>query len=243
MEKKHSLELRIGPIPAFEKEPLQPVFYKELFRFFHPGNYYYFFLDCDENRIEFLSPEVKTTLGVKNQIGYESLVQRIHPDDCPFFFEYRRKFDEFFSALAAEKKQFYKLSFDVRIQSLNGRFLRILHQEVPVHYDDNRIFKSLCIHTDISALKRTGMPEINFMGMNGAQSFCYDELSHRADPAAERLTNKETEVLNLILMGKKSKEIADILGISIYTVNNHRKNILRKCRCRTPQELIIKYSR
>lgn len=42
------------------------------------------------------------------------------------------------------------------------------------------------------------------------------------------LTEREKEVLRLIRAGKLSKEISDLLRISIHTVNRHRQNILRK---------------
>lgn len=42
------------------------------------------------------------------------------------------------------------------------------------------------------------------------------------------LSTRETEILSKISQGMLSKEIADILKISVNTVNNHRQNILRK---------------
>lgn len=42
------------------------------------------------------------------------------------------------------------------------------------------------------------------------------------------MTVREREILLLIHQGLLSKEIADKLNLSIYTVNNHRKNILAK---------------
>ena len=44
----------------------------------------------------------------------------------------------------------------------------------------------------------------------------------------KQLTVREKEILLLIARGLLSKEIAYKLNISIYTVNNHRKNILLK---------------
>ncbi len=44
----------------------------------------------------------------------------------------------------------------------------------------------------------------------------------------QQLSNREKEILRLIRQGFLSKEIAHQLGVSIYTVNNHRKNILSK---------------
>ena len=42
------------------------------------------------------------------------------------------------------------------------------------------------------------------------------------------LTGREKEILLLIRIGLQSKEIADRLGISTYTVSRHRQNILSK---------------
>jgi len=44
------------------------------------------------------------------------------------------------------------------------------------------------------------------------------------------LSAREKEILKMIQSGKKSKEIADVLFISINTVNRHRQNILEKMR-------------
>jgi DNA-binding NarL/FixJ family response regulator len=42
------------------------------------------------------------------------------------------------------------------------------------------------------------------------------------------LSTRESEVLNHVLEGKTSNEIADLLFISINTVHTHRRNILKK---------------
>jgi DNA-binding CsgD family transcriptional regulator len=44
----------------------------------------------------------------------------------------------------------------------------------------------------------------------------------------EQLTNREKEIISLIIEGKTNKQIADILYISYETVKTHRKNIFRK---------------
>lgn len=44
----------------------------------------------------------------------------------------------------------------------------------------------------------------------------------------ERLTNREKEVLKLIAEGKSNREIADLLFISVHTVQNHRASIMKK---------------
>jgi DNA-binding NarL/FixJ family response regulator len=42
------------------------------------------------------------------------------------------------------------------------------------------------------------------------------------------LTKREEEIIKLLAVGKTSKEIADILFLSEYTIETHRKNIMRK---------------
>ncbi len=46
--------------------------------------------------------------------------------------------------------------------------------------------------------------------------------------ASESLTPREREVLKLVAEGHTNKEIADYLGISVKTVENHRANLMRK---------------
>jgi DNA-binding NarL/FixJ family response regulator len=42
------------------------------------------------------------------------------------------------------------------------------------------------------------------------------------------ITGRETEILDLVVRGKRSKEIADTLGLSVRTVDKHRENLMRK---------------
>ena len=53
-------------------------------------------------------------------------------------------------------------------------------------------------------------------------------LASAVVPADQQLTKPEKEILLLIRQGFLSKEIASKLNLSIYTVHNHRKNILAK---------------
>ncbi|MFA7650587.1 MAG: response regulator transcription factor [Flavobacteriaceae bacterium] len=52
--------------------------------------------------------------------------------------------------------------------------------------------------------------------------------SAKETPIEKLITSREKEIIALIKQGKTAKEISDILNISVFTVDTHRKNILKK---------------
>ncbi len=61
------------------------------------------------------------------------------------------------------------------------------------------------------------------------------------EPPLERLTKREMEVLRLIAEWKSSKEIANLLFISVRTVQNHRARIMSKLDMKKTADL-VKYA-
>lgn len=59
-----------------------------------------------------------------------------------------------------------------------------------------------------------------------------------ADNENVSITPREQEILKLIALGKTSQEIAEILGISVRTVQNHRSNIMQKLGIKTAAGLV-----
>jgi DNA-binding NarL/FixJ family response regulator len=55
------------------------------------------------------------------------------------------------------------------------------------------------------------------------------------------LTHREREIVKLLASGKTSKEIAELLYISLRTVQNHRANIMRKLNFKRTTDL-VKYA-
>lgn len=67
-----------------------------------------------------------------------------------------------------------------------------------------------------------------------------DRRQHEADTARrlEHLTQREREVLELIIAGRLNKQIADTLGISIKTVEVHRSRVMEKMGAGSLAELV-----
>ena len=53
------------------------------------------------------------------------------------------------------------------------------------------------------------------------------------------LTPREKEILQLVAEGKTNKEVANLLKLSLYTVESHRGNILEKLNLHSVPELIL----
>jgi two-component system, NarL family, response regulator NreC len=60
-----------------------------------------------------------------------------------------------------------------------------------------------------------------------------------ADDSYELLTTREREILQLLAEGKSNKEVANMLNLSLYTVETHRTHILQKLNLHTVPELIL----
>jgi two-component system, NarL family, response regulator NreC len=55
----------------------------------------------------------------------------------------------------------------------------------------------------------------------------------------ELLTSREREILQLVAEGRSNKEVANMLNLSLYTVETHRSNILDKLNLHSVPELIL----
>jgi DNA-binding NarL/FixJ family response regulator len=60
-----------------------------------------------------------------------------------------------------------------------------------------------------------------------------------AEDAYDLLTPREREILQLIAEGKSNKDVANLLNLSVYTVETHRSNIMEKLNLRGIPELIL----
>ncbi|MBI5772822.1 MAG: response regulator transcription factor [Verrucomicrobia bacterium] len=72
----------------------------------------------------------------------------------------------------------------------------------------------------------------------GAQNKAVSAVADDAESGVTSLTAREREIVQLLAEGKLNKEVADILGISVKTVETHRTNIMRKLRFHSISELV-----
>ena len=66
------------------------------------------------------------------------------------------------------------------------------------------------------------------------------KLKHSGvEDAYDLLTPREREILQLVVEGKSNKEVANLLNLSVYTVETHRSNIMQKLNLKGVPELTL----
>jgi len=135
--------------------------------------------------------------------------------------------------------------------------LQALLQRHPIHAlvisdEDNPVVIHHALGTGIQSFLTKGCsaPEIRnalVAILTGEKFFCNKILDlifskHYANDAEScaptQLSERELEIVALLVDGKSSKAIAEELCLSLHTVYTHRKNIMRKLQIRTVQELV-----
>jgi two-component system response regulator NreC len=60
-----------------------------------------------------------------------------------------------------------------------------------------------------------------------------------SEDSYDLLTPREREILQLIAEGKSNKDVANLLNLSVYTVETHRANLMEKLKLKSVPELIL----
>lgn len=204
--------------------------HKKLLNFFQVGDFYYYIFNVKSSVFDLMSNEVKTVLGYEpGEIDVSFFLSKIHPDDQPWFLNFENKVIEFFASLTAEQIPNYKVRYDYRIQKKNGEYIRILQQVVTIQFDKNKaLLRTFGVHTDISHIKKEGLPVLSFIGLNNEPSYIGVEVKNIFHTNKSLLTRREVQIVSLLIEGMNSEDISRELFISRQTVNSHRKNVLKK---------------
>lgn len=168
----------------------------------------------------------KNETDVISTIWEDDIFDKIHPDDLIEkhflelqFFHLQKKID-------ASEKSNYHVSSRLRMKNKLGEYIPIQHRMFYVCNSENgNPWLALCLYNSVYA----GLPPSNYEGLivNSVTGNCIKPDKQKCNKI---LSDREKEVLQLIGKGRTSKEIADQLSISKYTVDRHRQNILEKLR-------------
>ena len=160
-----------------------------------------------------------------NSSDEDLIYNRLHPEDLVEKRMLEYEFFKYVDALPGDEKLGYKATCRIRIKGREGNYLFVNNStQILQPSPSGSIWLILCCYDLASdGAEVAGIcPHIinNNTGEVVALAF--------SDMKKQILSAREKEILRLIMDGKPSKQIADLLNISIHTVNRHRQNILEK---------------
>ena len=150
---------------------------------------------------------------------------------------------------------------DISMPNLRGieaiREIKTIHPNVKIlivtmHEDKEYLLQSLAAGADGYFLKKDADTELfaaiekirngkNYVSPHLSEELANDWEQIRVGFTKPLLTKREREVLKLIAEGKSNKEIADLLFVSVHTVERHRANIMEKLNLKRTADL-VKYA-
>ncbi|UQB70477.1 response regulator transcription factor [Epilithonimonas zeae] len=185
--------------------------------------------DLKNNKSYIYSGKIADELNIfqnRNQLEIESiwedeLFNILNPDDVLQKHILELQFFQFIKTMAFDKRKDFCIISKLRLLSNSRSLIHKMFYFSDVHHKNVEL--ALCLyHFDF-------LPSSDYTGMiiNTAEGSIIQQTEVEN---SNFLSAREKEILKMIQSGKKSKEIADFLFISINTVNRHRQNILEKMR-------------
>jgi len=168
---------------------------------------------------------------------------------------------ELLKLLNANQLDPHLVILDISMPNVRGieaiREIKTIHPNVKIlivtmHKDKEYLLQSLAAGADGYFLKKDADTELfaaiekirngkNYLSPQLSEELADDWEQIRVGFNKPLLTKREREVLKLIAEGKSNKEIADLLFVSIHTVERHRANIMEKLNLKRTADL-VKYA-
>jgi len=195
-------------------------------------------------RFEYVSKNIEACLGIKKREfetkGMRYLWSLMHPDDIDKWLQALDGLMKFtLSEIGNEDRNLMSYTWNYRLKNNQGKYVNVIQNTTPLGFDaqnkpiiglahytvlDGEIFMEVCA----SAKKLNKNNEYETVYFNTfSQKLLNDGIS-----------NRERDIIRLLVLNRSSKEIASKLNISPNTVDTHRRNILKKLNVSSTGELI-----
>jgi DNA-binding CsgD family transcriptional regulator len=199
---------------------------------------FFYIADLLQMKIHFTSSGSLDIIGVDPDLFDLSVfITRVHGDDRGRYSLARSMVIKSGYELLIKHKGISLLSTHFKQRNASGGFIHLLFQAYSFYSEtpDKTIF-TLLVLTDLSSFKIDNHGYHYYLGDDPAM-FRYPDVDLLR--TGNVYTDREFEIIKLIAEGLGSEQIADKLFLSVNTINTHRRNILKKTRKSTTQELVI----
>tara|TARA_R110000787_G_scaffold43892_2_gene107462 strand:+ start:33954 stop:34724 length:771 start_codon:yes stop_codon:yes gene_type:complete len=212
---------------------------------FLPYNSTFFCLTNTQNlSFEYISKNMFPCLGLDSQNmkekGMRYFWSRIHPDDVESWLSALNKLMDFtINEILEEDRKQMSYTWNYRFKNSKDEYLNIIQNTTPLDFDkEYKPIIGLAHYTILdSKIKMDVCASAKFLNKNNEYETKYfNNFSQKL--LTNGISNRERDIVRLLILNKTSKEIAEKLFISSNTVDTHRRNILKKLNISSTGELV-----
>lgn len=157
-------------------------------------------------------------------IWEDELLDLIHPEDVEKKYKLELSFFNVCKSMDEQSRKGNELITTLRIKSIEGNYVQFKHRLI--YFDKSEagdMVLALCLYNLVIEYPGCEAPNGVIVNLRSGKV-----ISQGVDGLSEILSLREKQIMQLIKLGDRSKDIAEKLSLSIHTVNRHRQNIFNK---------------
>lgn len=193
---------------------------------------------------EYVSKNMFSCLGYTSKEfqdkGMRYLWSKIHPDDIDLWLKALNDLMVFtLDSISLESRIKMSYTWNYRVKNNKGVYVNVIQNTTPLEFDSvGKPIIGLAHYTVLNAqIKMDVCASANLLNdQNEYETKYFNNFSQKL--LTDGISNRERDIIRLLVLDKSSKEIASKLNISPNTVDTHRRNILRKMNISSTGELI-----
>lgn len=195
-------------------------------------------------KFEYISKNFNSCLGIDPKIleaqGMRYFWSRIHPEDVEIWLSALNHLMEFtLSEVPFDSRKRMNYTWNYRLKNSNDEYVNIIQNTTPLSLDlDMKPIIGLAHYTVINPnIKMHITASAKLLNdSNEYETVYFNNFSQKL--LKDGISNRERDVIRLLILNQSSKQISEKLNISSHTVDTHRRNILKKLNISSTGELI-----
>lgn len=172
--------------------------------------------------------------------GIELYLKCLHPDERDIILnQVYPEFAEFVAKTPQKDKKNLQFSYNYRFKRITGEYINLMEQILILEVDDQGI--AALVLSNVIMIDNNEVLPMRVTGKifrkNQISEVLFSKVYTSPTNPINKITNREMDILRNLAAGKSSIEISKELFISPHTVDTHRRNLLKKLKCKSVVEL------
>ena len=227
--------------PTLEKHICKII---ELDKYLPYSSTFFCITNTQDLTFEYISKNMTSCLGLLNRDmkdkGMRYFWSRIHPDDIEHWLVALKELMSFtLSEISVNDRTLMNYTWNYRLKNAKDEYVNIIQNTTPLEFDsDNKPIIGLAHYTVLDPkIKLQVCASAKRLNANNEyETIYFNNFSQKL--LSNSITNRERDIVRLLVLNYSSKEIGVKLDISFNTVDTHRRNILKKLSISTTGELV-----